>query len=142
MPASKYKQVDFVDLSSEVDKRIYNGGARIGAGRPKKTVQTKAIRVPIDLLPKITALVDRYKDGDVINDSDFVDDDNFSSTDCVKVTKRVKNILLSNTEDGENYEDCLERLMLNCLINRERDIFLSKIKSLEAELCRLQSNQM
>ncbi len=59
MKASKYKQTDFVDLSGGIDKRIYNGGARVGAGRPKG-IQTKAIRVPVDLLPQIFSLVDEY----------------------------------------------------------------------------------
>jgi hypothetical protein len=57
MKASKYKQVDFVD--SVIDKRIYNGGSRVGAGRPKG-ISTKAIRVPVDLLPQILLLVDEY----------------------------------------------------------------------------------
>lgn len=41
---------------SEIDKRVNNGGARVGAGRKKKA-ETKVIRVPVEFISQIEMLL-------------------------------------------------------------------------------------
>jgi len=54
----KLDQISFVDV---FDWKHAHGGKRTGSGRPKSSIETKVIRVPVELVPHVQKLIDDYK---------------------------------------------------------------------------------
>ena len=54
----KLDQISFID---EFDWKHAHGGKRTGSGRPKGSVETKVIRVPVELVLQVKKLIDDYK---------------------------------------------------------------------------------
>lgn len=65
--ANKSKKTDKEDQISFVDEfgwKLGHGGKRSGSGRPKSAIETKVIRVPVELVPQVKKLIEEYKKED------------------------------------------------------------------------------
>jgi hypothetical protein len=52
---------DQMNMCDEFGWKLAHGGKRAGSGRPKGAIETKVLRVPVDLLPQVKQLIDDYK---------------------------------------------------------------------------------
>lgn len=55
----KLDQISFID---EFDWKLGHGGKRNGSGRPKGSIETKVMRVPVELASHVKRLIDDYKE--------------------------------------------------------------------------------
>ena len=54
----KDDQISFIE---EFDWKQGHGGKRAGSGRSKGSIETKVMRVPVDLVPLVNKMIDDYK---------------------------------------------------------------------------------
>jgi hypothetical protein len=68
--SKKQKKTDKDDQISMCDAfgwKLAHGGKRTGSGRPKGSIETKVLRVPVELVAHVKKLIEDYKK-EVIND--------------------------------------------------------------------------
>lgn len=62
--STKPKKTDKLDQISFIEEfgwKQGHGGKRAGSGRPKGSIETKVMRVPVELVPHVKRLIDDYK---------------------------------------------------------------------------------
>lgn len=55
------KQLNQIDMGEALGWKLGHGGRRVGSGRPKGTIETKVMRIPVDLVAQVEQLVNEYK---------------------------------------------------------------------------------
>ena len=58
---------DQISMCDEFGWKLAHGGKRDGSGRPKGPIETKVLRVPVELVAHVKQLIEDYKK-EVIND--------------------------------------------------------------------------
>ena len=58
---------DQINMCDTFGWKLAHGGKRTGSGRPKGPIETKVLRVPVELVAHVKQLIEDYKK-EVIND--------------------------------------------------------------------------